>query len=172
MNPVIGLDISKGRSDGQAFLDKNQPFGKGFQFDHTQEGFVTFLHKIQEVERESGRTPVIILEATGHYHLPVTDFLEQHELTFIVLNPLISYQARKVTLRKVKTDQSDAYKLAALYYKEEFEPFKKRNVQLLNIRALAREHDAITKMYVQTQLRFQAILDQVFPGYEQVFTDL
>ncbi len=30
MNPVIGLDISKGESQIQAFLDKAEPYRKGF----------------------------------------------------------------------------------------------------------------------------------------------
>lgn len=30
MNPVIGLDVAKGESEVQAFLDKDKPFGKSF----------------------------------------------------------------------------------------------------------------------------------------------
>lgn len=40
MNPVIGLDISKGKSDGQVFLDKGQPFGHPFCFQHNQDGLM------------------------------------------------------------------------------------------------------------------------------------
>ncbi|MNI85666.1 hypothetical protein D3C73_1426810 [compost metagenome] len=43
MNPVIGLDISKGQSEGQAFLNKGQSYGKSFRFLHTQEGFEKLL---------------------------------------------------------------------------------------------------------------------------------
>ncbi len=32
MNPVIGLDISKGKSDGQVFFNKGQPYGQPFCF--------------------------------------------------------------------------------------------------------------------------------------------
>ena len=28
MNPVVGLDVAKGESQVQAFLDKSKPFGK------------------------------------------------------------------------------------------------------------------------------------------------
>ncbi|GMK49078.1 hypothetical protein PghCCS26_62080 [Paenibacillus glycanilyticus] len=42
MNPVIGLDVSKGESMAQAFLDKGQPYGKVFRFDHTTEGLDHF----------------------------------------------------------------------------------------------------------------------------------
>lgn len=34
MNPVIGLDISKGQSEGHAFLSKGQPYGRRFRFLH------------------------------------------------------------------------------------------------------------------------------------------
>ncbi|ESU31399.1 hypothetical protein G3A_16900 [Bacillus sp. 17376] len=53
-----------------------------------------------------------------------------------MVNPIISYQAKKTSLRKVKTDAVDAYHLCVLYYKEEFEPYKKRGLRLLNLRTL------------------------------------
>ncbi|WP_082651149.1 IS110 family transposase, partial [Paenibacillus etheri] len=92
-----------------------------------------------------------------------------HHYLYIVINPLISNRLRKSNLRKVKTDAADAYLLAELYYKEEFEPFKKRGVQLLNLRYLTRLYEALSKMCVQTKLQFQAVLDQVFPAYKGVF---
>jgi hypothetical protein len=38
MNPVIGIDVSKGNSQGQAFLYRNHPYQKSFRFEHTEEG--------------------------------------------------------------------------------------------------------------------------------------
>jgi transposase len=69
---------------------------------------------------------MLLLEATGHYQSPVVQFLEEHHYLYIVINPLISNRLRKSNLRKVKTDAADAYLLGELYYKEEFEPFKKK----------------------------------------------
>lgn len=116
---------------------------------------------------------MVILESTGHYHLPITRFLEDHNFLFVVVNPILSYQAKKSsTLRKVKTDAVDAYALCELFYKEDFEHYKTRGVQLLNLRNLTRQHDAITGLYIQIKLQFQAVLDQVFPEYKGVFGDL
>jgi transposase len=126
MNSVIGLDISKEKSHGQAFLDRGKPFKGTFQFEHTREGLSKLLQVIQDVEHVSGLRPTFILEATGHYQSPVVQFLEEHHYLYIVINPLISNRLRKCNLRKVKTDASDAYLLGELHYKEEFEPFKKR----------------------------------------------
>lgn len=173
MNPVIGLDIAKGESQGQAFLDKGQPFGKSFTVYHTQEGLEAFHSFLKLVEKESNQQPSIILESTGHYHLPVTRFLEEHNYLFVVVNPILSYQAKKSSsLRKVKTDAVDAYALCELFYKEDFEHHKTRGVQLLNLRNLTRQHDAVTGLYIQIKLQFQAVLDQVFPEYKGVFGDL
>ncbi len=41
-----------------------------------------------------GQMPMVILESTGHYHSPVIQYLEEHEVLYILLNPIISYQAK------------------------------------------------------------------------------
>ncbi|QGQ48303.1 IS110 family RNA-guided transposase [Metabacillus sediminilitoris] len=172
MNPVIGLDVSKGESQVQAFLDKRKPFGKSFSVSHTTEGLDALLHYLKVVENETGIKPSVILESTGHYHTPVIQFLEEQNYLYIMINPLLSYQAKKSSLRNVKTDEIDAFRLCELYYKEELEPYKKRGIQRLNLRHLTRQHETLTGLYVQAKLQFHAILDQVFPEYKGVFGDL
>ncbi|CAK6472727.1 IS110 family transposase [Peribacillus castrilensis] len=83
-----------------------------------------------------------------------------------------SYQAKKSSLRKVKTDAIDAYQLCVLYYKEDLEPHKIRGIQLLDLRNLSRQREIVTNMYVEAKLQFHTILDQVFPEYRKVFWDL
>jgi hypothetical protein len=90
----------------------------------------------------------------------------------MVINPLTSQRSKKSHLRKVKTDAVDAFHLGKLYYKEEFEPHKQQAIQLLNLKHLTRQHGALTATYVQTKLKFQTVLDQVFPHYVGVFGDL
>jgi transposase len=55
---------------------------------------------------------------------------------------------------------------------EELEPYKKRGIQLLNLRNLTRQHENITELHVQAILQFQSLLDQVFPEYKGVFGSL
>ncbi|CAH0313231.1 hypothetical protein SRABI96_05095 [Peribacillus sp. Bi96] len=172
MNPVVGLDVAKGESQVQAFLDKKQPYKKGFKVAHTLEGLASLLDFIREVENVSGGRPPIVLESTGHYHTPVVQYFEDRGYLLIIVNPLISYRAKSSSLRKVKTDVIDARHLCELYYKEDLEPYKQRGIQLLNLRNLTRQHGNITGMFVQTKLQFQAVLDQVFPEYHGVFGDL
>ncbi|MBM7663542.1 transposase, partial [Bacillus mesophilus] len=172
MNPVVGLDISKGESEVQAFIDKGKPYGKSFSIKHDLDGLKSLLDFLRGLKSETGINPPVVLESTGHYHVPVVQFLENHQYLLIIVNPLISHRAKSSSLRKVKTDAVDAYRLCELYYKEDLEPYKKRGIQLLNLRNLTRQHDNITGMYVQTKLQFQAVLDQIFPEYRGVFGDL
>jgi transposase len=172
MNPVVGLDVAKGESQVQAFLDQSKPYGKSFSMKHTKEELDQFLDFLKEVEEVAGQLPMVILESTGHYHSPVIQYLEEQGILYILLNPIISYQAKKSSLRKVKTDAIDAYQLCVLYYKEDFEPHKMRGIQLLDLRNLSRQQEIVTNMYVEAKLQFHTILDQVFPEYRKVFGDL
>ncbi|MFD2211889.1 IS110 family transposase, partial [Virgibacillus halophilus] len=89
-----------------------------------------------------------------------------------LINPVVSYEARKTSLRKVKTDKADAFHLGELYYKEDLENYQKKTEKALNLRLLTRQHSALTESYVGVKLQFQAALDQVFPEFQSVFSDL
>jgi len=54
MNPVIGLDVSKGESQVQAFLDKGKPYRKSFSIKHNTEGLGSLLEFLHEVESSAG----------------------------------------------------------------------------------------------------------------------
>ncbi|MEH7226677.1 IS110 family transposase [Bacillus sp. JJ1566] len=172
MNPVVGLDVAKGESQVQAILDKKKPYKNSFKVSHTLEGLEDLYQFLLEIEIVTGVKPPIVLESTGHYHTPVVQYFEDKDYLLIIVNPLISYRAKSSSLRKVKTDIIDANHLCELYYKEDLEPYKKRGIQLLNLRNLTRQHENLTGLYVQTKLQFQSILDQVFPEYKGVFGDL
>lgn len=111
MNPVVGLDISKGESQVQGFVDKGKPFRKSFKVSHTLEGLGLLVEFLDQVQKETGQKPPVILEATGHYQTPVVQYLDERGYLLIIINPLISYKAKSSSLRKVKTDAVDAYLL-------------------------------------------------------------
>ncbi|MGN7468318.1 IS110 family transposase [Cytobacillus praedii] len=172
MDPVIGLDVAKGESQVQAFLARKQPFGKTFKFKHDTNGLRDFYVFYKEIKLNAEADPVVIFESTGHYHEPVLQYLEERRITYYLVNPVISYETKKSSLRKVKSDPADARHLCELYYKEDLETFHRKNVQTMNLRNLSRQHDSLTRNYVQLKLQFQTILDQVFPEYKGVFGDL
>lgn len=84
MNPVVGLDVSKGESEVQAFLDKGKPYRKSFKVSHTNVGLDSLLHFLKEVENKSRLKPM------GHYHAPIIQFLEEQNYLYIMVNPILS----------------------------------------------------------------------------------
>lgn len=169
MNPVIGLDVAKGESQVQAFLDKKIPLKKSFKFKHNNEGLGVFNAFYEDVKHTAEADPVVIFESTGHYHEPILQFLEERRITYYLINPVVSYETKKTGLRKVKTDPHDAKHLCEIYYKEDLESFQRKSVRTMNLRNLSRQHESLTKNHVQLKLQFQTILDQVFPEYKSVF---
>jgi transposase len=85
VNPVIVLDVAKGESQVQAFL---QPYKKSFKVSHTLDGLSSLLDFIKEVEDVSGGQPPIVLESTGHYHTPIVQYFEDRGYLLIIVNPL------------------------------------------------------------------------------------
>lgn len=65
MQPVVGVDISKGKS--VAFLDRRKPFGKPFQFEHSQAGLNRLRLCLSEVENRTGKQPFVGLPFAGDY---------------------------------------------------------------------------------------------------------
>ena len=51
MNPVIGLDVAKGESQVQAYLDRREPYKSSFKVAHTLDGLKCLHDFLLEVER-------------------------------------------------------------------------------------------------------------------------
>ena len=99
MNPVIGLDVAKGESQVQAYLERKKPYKKSFKVKHDLDGLASLLDFIKEVEDISGERPPLVMESTGHYHTPVVQYFEDKGYLIIIVNPLISYKAKSSSLR-------------------------------------------------------------------------
>ncbi|WP_276358474.1 IS110 family transposase [Cohnella caldifontis] len=172
MEPVIGLDVSKGASVFQAFIRRNEVYGKPETIRHTEIGFSRLGNVIQELKERTGEEPVVILEATGHYHRIVVAYLTSIGVKHFIINPLLSKRAKSAQLRKVKTDAADAWHLAEIYYRGDVGPHRSWDECYTELQHVTRQHEFITSLYVQAKLNIRALLDQVFPSFETVFYDL
>ena len=140
MEPVVGVDVSKGTSIAQAFTARNEAAGKSRCITHTQEGFEEFGEWLRDLRQKTGIEPVVVLEATGHYHRGLVAYMERSGICHMVLNPLQSKRAKSSSLRKVKTDAADAWHLAEMYYRGDVKPHRNRDKRLLELQHLTRQH--------------------------------
>ncbi|WP_145410726.1 IS110 family transposase [Paenibacillus xylanexedens] len=169
MEPVVGVDVAKGSSVVQAFRKRNEPYGKAVDIEHETSGFEKFVEMLGMLQAETGLAPVVVLEATGHYHRALVSYLDRSGYTCYIVNPLQSKRAKGTQLRKVKTDALDAWHLAEMYYRGDVKPHRTWDETFTELQHWTRQHEFVTGIFVQAKLNSRALLEQVFPEYEQVF---
>lgn len=172
MEPVVGLDVAKGFSVVQAFIKRDEPYGKSLRISHEKDGLEKLGEMLAELETQTGLSPVVVLEATGHYHRGLVAYLERGGWTYFIVNPLQAKRAKGTQLRKVKTDTADAWHLAEMYYRRDVTPHRTQEESYTELQHVTRQHEFVTGMFVQAKLNMRALLDQVFPEYENVFGNL
>ncbi|WP_253947881.1 IS110 family transposase [Paenibacillus ehimensis] len=172
MEPVVGIDVAKGNSVVQAFLMRNEPYGKVEIISHGESGFERLGELLTELQAQTLVAPIVVLEATGHYHRGLVGYLERGGWKHFVVNPLQSKRVKGTHLRKVKTDAADAWHLAEMYYRGDVRPHRTWEETYSELQHVTRQHEFITGMFVQAKLNARALLDQVFPAYTEIFYNL
>ena len=113
---IVGVDISKSKFDA-ALLNAEGKY-KHKKFANTPEGFAAFVAWLLTFGDDK---PLIGMEATGAYSIPVVDFLVSEGYTVSVINPAKVHAFAKTELSRAKTDKADA-KLIARFKKEKNPP--------------------------------------------------
>lgn len=108
----VGIDVSKDKHDCFIYNSSGEILNDGFSFKNNADGFQQLLNSIPNVSNDNVR---VGLESTGHYSLNLIQFLDRHNLSPIIFNPLQVNLIRKAqTLRKTKTDKIDAKIIASI----------------------------------------------------------
>lgn len=75
-------------------------------------------------------------------------------------------------IRKRKTDKVDAYKLAMLYRIRVLRTSQVPQDAICGLRLLCRQRSELMTDITRYKNRLTALLDQIFPGYDKVFSDV
>ncbi|WP_230499188.1 IS110 family transposase, partial [Pseudoneobacillus rhizosphaerae] len=87
---------------------------------HTRNDFEQLHLRIKGITALDGQAPEIVFEATGVYSRSVEKFLRDHGHTYCRMNPLEA-NLQIASMRRHKTDISDAHELAKTHFKLERE---------------------------------------------------
>lgn len=110
----VGIDVAKDKHDCFIIDSEGTVLYDVFTIQNNAEGFGELFTKIKSVSKDLCKVKVG-LEATGHYNCNLLGFLNNKGLTTIVINPLYTSLSRKRTsLRKTKTDKTDARTIASI----------------------------------------------------------
>lgn len=169
--PVAGIDVSKQFSDMCILSPDNKIFAQE-KIYHDETSINRANALLQKAERLFFSKPVIVMESTSHYHLILFQFFSEHGYDVIVVNPLQSNSMKDFSIRKRKTDRVDAFKLAMMYRTKTLRPSQIPQTATRALRQLCRHRAELLNDVSSYKNRLTALLDQTFPGYDKVFSDV
>ena len=169
--PVAGIDVSKRFSDMCVLSPDNKIFAQE-KIYHDETSINRANALLQEAEQFFSSKPVIVMESTSHYHLILFQFFSDRGYDVIVVNPLQSNSMKDFSIRKRKTDRIDAFKLAMMYRTKTLRPSQIPQTAMRALRQLCRERVEFLNDITRYKNRLTALLDQSFPGYDRVFSDV
>ena len=167
--PVAGFDISKSSSDICVLAPSNEVIWRS-KMTHTLQSMSQAAQQLADIGVQYGTMPVIIMEATGHYHRIVLQFMKNKGFDVVVVNTIQSGALKNISIRKVKNDRVDAYRIALLF---RLKAAKRTNMPtdlIADLRSLCRQHYDLTQDLIAYRNRLNAQLDQCFPGFARIFS--
>jgi transposase len=167
----LGIDIGKNNHEAGIINDDGTRNGKSLRFANTAEGFEKLL-KFIETKRPAEDELRIGMEATGHYWLALYSFLHKQAFSIAVINPIQSDSLRNFYIRQVKTDAVDCFLIADVIRFGRYAETHLADEDMVALRNLARLRESIVDTCADYKRQVIAILDQVFPEYEKLFSNV
>lgn len=163
----VGIDIAKRFHEAAVIDERGKVIVKRIKFQNSHIGYC----KLMDAVRKLNQPVEFAMEATGHYWLSLYAHLRQDNQTVRVINPLQSDALRGLFIHQTKTDNIDAFIIAEVvrigrYTKTEILP---ENIH--SLRELCRQRFYVVDMASDIKRKVIALLDQVFPEYQKLFTD-
>ena len=111
----IGIDLGQERH-AVAVLSPDGRLLARFWMSNARAGFLQLVDRARGFSTACGGVPVVIgMEATNHYWETLVDFLDEHELTWRLINPFTAKRHREgADLARTKHDRRDALQLAEM----------------------------------------------------------
>ena len=163
----VGIDIAKRNHEASVIAQDGRVVRKAMRFANSQEGYNKFMDMVRSLKE-----PVVFgMEATGHYWLTLYTHLRNDGFTVHVINPIQSDALRGMYIRKTKTDSVDSVIIADVIRFGRYCETSVETGDLQAMRELCRQRFYIIDMASDLKRKVIALLDQVFPEYEKLFSD-
>lgn len=145
---------------------------KAFSFSNTSDGGNALFSKLSTYASDASDFE-IGMEATGHYWLSVYSFLFEKGFLLHVINPIQTDGWRRGTeIRKRKTDIIDSVLIADLIRYGQFMETRLADEDLFSLRTLTRFRTYLVESISDLKRKVVCVLDQVFPEYQAIFSDI
>ena len=165
----VGFDVSKGKSMVCIMKPGGEVLKTPFEMLHSMESILHLVKLINSYEEEVR----VILEDTGHYHLPVVTLLVEKGIFTCCVNALRMKKFCSQSIRRAKTDKIDAVHIAqfGLTYWDELSPVKPPEDVYQELKLLARQYYQTVSMLVKAKVNLSNLLDQTMPNIKDLMND-
>lgn len=165
----VGIDVSKGKSTVCIMKPCGEILESPFDIGHTADELDSLISLIKSFDEEIR----VVMEDTGHYHLPVATYLSSHNIFVCCVNALRMKKFCSQSIRRAKTDKIDSIKIASfgITYWNELVKAYPSNVIYDELKFLARQYYQVTGMLVKSKVNFSNLLDQVMPKINDVLSN-
>lgn len=165
-----GIDIAKYKHEASVIDTNGKAMLDSISFSNDKQGCEKILAVFQKFEI-SPADVIIGMEATGHYWLSVYAFFLELGYDVKVINPIQSEAFRKMYIRQTKNDSKDSYIIAQIMRFGEYSATSLSDENIIALRQLSRYRLALVDACGDCKRRIIALLDQIFPEYDKLFSD-
>ncbi len=166
----IGIDIASQKHDC-CVLNPDGSVHAQFSFSNDEKGFLYLLGVLNSLD--CPQNVRIGLEATGIYNSNLTDFLWRKGFETVTFNPLhIKKRLNATTLRKTKTDKSDAKFLALTVMHEATKPDTPVLYHISELKSLSRFRFQLVQSCSRAKTQAKAVIHTLFPEFSKAFSDV
>ena len=174
---IVGVDVAKSLQWARFTDYRGIEIGKALSFKNNRKGFETIITRIEEIckgkfSRKSVKfnDVAIGMEPTGHYWKSLANYLINHDLTVVGVNPYHTKKAKELDDNsQTKCDKKDAITIARLVKDGRyFEPYLPKE-EYGELRVLSNSRVSLSKRSSNIKNTITAILDEYFPEINTVF---
>jgi transposase len=159
---TVGIDVGKGSHQAAGYDPAADRVIGRVSFPVSRAGFERFRLFLERLAPEPDDI-VIGLEATGHYHLTLVEFLAEHGYGVVLISPYQAAQFRRSQGGKAKTDRIDARALARFLAVNTAPATPRSSETLAGLRELTRFRAELVRDRTVALNRLHGALDLAFP---------
>jgi len=161
----IGIDVAKNKHDCCIIDSDGVIINDSLRISNSREGFELLYSSILSVLPDKDISNVKIgLESTGHYSTNLQNYLYAKGFHLSILNPLATNLFRKAqTLRKTKTDKTDALVIAKMLFSDDTKSYSPVSYQIQELKSLTRHRYRLIGYRSRLKLSITRLIDIIFP---------
>ena len=163
----VGIDVSKGKSTIAIMRPLGEIVKSPYEVAHTSSELKTLADVLHNLEGETR----IVMEHTGKYYQPIARYLNEAGFFVCAVHAKLIHDFANNSIRKIKTDKADAVKIAnyGLANWDTIKRYSNEDETRLLLKSLNRQYNHYMKQYVAAKNSFISLLDQTFPGINDLF---